>query len=136
MSEMLSMASGEVPSLLVPMESKPLLVPNAAVAEVVNATKIDLLEQDGSMPNWYLGQVEWRGNKLPLISLEVLNGESQANVTENSQVAIINSVCGKLSFYGLLVQGVPRIARVHNDEIRDEGGETKPADSNSRLSLS
>ena len=57
----------QIASLLIPMIGKPLLVPNVAVAEIVGWEQPEKAE--GS-PDWLLGEVEWRGVTLPVVSLE------------------------------------------------------------------
>ena len=60
-----------VRSLWVPLNDLGLLVPNVAIAEVINYQPLDMV-QDG--PEWLLGVMRWRDQELPVVSMERLLG--------------------------------------------------------------
>lgn len=117
----------EVASLLIPMHGEPLILPNVSVAEIVPLTDIEMMDDT---PGWYLGLVEWRGVKVPLLSFESLNGDALIESNEFTRMAVINGTqdVEKLPFYGLMVQGIPRLVRVFPEEIGRESPEEGEGD--------
>lgn len=108
-----SSESGKVSCLLVPLHEKQLVLPNVTVAEIIPYREpTTVVGKD----NWYLGQLEWRNTDIPVISYEVLNSEDMPPL-ENTRLAIINGMDKSLPFYAILVQGIPKLIHVHEDEI-------------------
>lgn len=101
----------EVRCLLVPTAGEPLLLPSTAVAEV--APYAPPVRGEG-YPEWLLGGLAWRGRTIPLVSLEALAGGKVPEAGDAARIAVCNTVTGdaELPFYALLVQGIPRLARV------------------------
>jgi chemosensory pili system protein ChpC len=116
----------EVASLLIPLHERLLLVPNVTVAEIVPISQVTPVE--GS-PEWYMGNCIWRELTIPLLSFEALNGESRPGYNTRSRFAIFNTtgLNASLPFIGILTQGIPRLARVNEEEISErEDADTKP----------
>ena len=63
----------EIYSLLVPLSGSRLIVPRAAIIEVMgyNPPK----ERPENAPEWVLGWVQWQGNRIPLVSFEGASGQ-------------------------------------------------------------
>lgn len=108
----------QIASLLIPMVGRPLLLPNVAVAEIVSWEQPQALE---GKPHWVLGEVEWRGIKVPVISLELMNDPDLEDAYQGQRLAVLNGV-GQTQrpFYALSVQGLPRLVRVFPDELGNE----------------
>ncbi|WP_372777303.1 chemotaxis protein CheW [Litorivivens sp.] len=109
-----------VPVLMLPSQRKHLLLPNVNVAEFVPASLLQLVA-DG--PPWLLGMMEWRGQSIPLISFEKLNGDPvQEQDAGSGQVAILNGISGRagLPFYGIRCYGIPRQARIAKEDLRTD----------------
>ncbi|MDO3387582.1 chemotaxis protein CheW [Gilvimarinus sp. SDUM040013] len=106
----------EVASLLVPIVDKLLLLPNVTVAEIVPVAQVSPVA-DG--PDWLLGEFVWREIKLPLISYELLNGNSKPSLNARCRIAVLNTTgeSDDLGFIAVLTQGLPRLARITPDEI-------------------
>jgi len=118
----------EVSSLLIPLVGRHLLVPAVTVAEMVPFRKP---ERDPEAPDWYLGDIIWREERIPLVSLEVLCGEAMPAYDGSSRIAVLNNagVDESLSFLALATQGIPRLSRVKAEEIHEvEGAALKPFD--------
>ena len=111
--------SDVVHCLMITLANETLLLPNAAVAEVVSFTSPEPL--DGS-PNWFLGRITWRERLVPLISFEdasiSASGEAQ-NIQQGNRIAILNTLNGNaaLPYVGIVVQGIPRLSVIKNDSI-------------------
>ena len=110
---MTSNESGKVSCLLVPLHEKQLVLPNVTVAEIIpyrETTAVDSKEA------WFIGKLEWRNTDIPVISYEVLNGGDMPPLN-NTRLAIINGMDKNLPFYAILIQGIPKLIHVHEDEI-------------------
>ncbi len=108
----------QIASLLIPMIGRPLLVPNVSVAEIVGWEEP---EKPADSPQWLLGEVEWRGVKLPVVSLELMNDPEIEDASAGQRLAVVNSIGEyKQSFYAISVQGIPRLVRVFPEEMGSE----------------
>lgn len=115
-----------LPSLLIPMGGRPWLIPNIVVAEVIPLRQPD---HPGKGPEWLLGWINWREQKLPLISYEKLNGSQQVTIGPEARIAVINTVTGGTRFYAVVVQGIPRLLGVAQEDPVKEPGDTGPVES-------
>lgn len=116
----------EVASLLIPIQGRLLLAPNVTVAEIVPVSQVIPVED---APAWYLGNCSWREQTIPLLSFEVMNGEDKPGVSSRSRFAVLNTtgVNESLPFIAILTQGLPRLARVTEEEITErEDADNKP----------
>ncbi len=104
--------------LLLPMAGCKLLLPAIAVAEVLRDANVKSV---ADAPGWMQGMVEWRFVSLPLISFEALAGRSPPKPDSNCRVAVCHTLSSNgddgLGFYGLLMQGIPRIIEVRESEL-------------------
>ncbi len=109
----------EIYSLIVPMLEHDLLVPNVSVAELVPMGKID--QPDEKHPEWFIGAFDWRGERVPLLSFEQANGDSQSSITSQSRVAIFNTLSDnpQMPFIGIVVQGIPRLTHIKSEELSE-----------------
>ena len=116
----------EVASLLIPIQGRLLLAPNVTVAEIVPVSQVVPV---ADAPAWYLGNCNWREQTIPLFSFEVMNGEEKPGVTSRSRFAVLNTtgLNDSLPFIAILTQGLPRLARVTEEEISErEDSDNKP----------
>ncbi|CAI8927241.1 chemotaxis protein CheW [Pseudomonas donghuensis] len=95
--------------LLLPLSDRCLVLPNVAVAELIGF-------QAGSpvlaSPEWLLGWIDWRGQRLPLLSFESACG-GQLQVGERARIVVLNALgSSPLRFVALLVQGIPRSCKL------------------------
>lgn len=107
----------DVSCMLLPLKDKQLLVPNVSVAEIVPFSH---LLTTASSKDWILGRIEWRGITLPVVCYEMLNQQNAPAPNPNARFAIVNGVGGhpQLPFYAVLIQGIPRQARLQEDDIQ------------------
>jgi len=118
----------EVASLLIPLQNQSILLPNVTVAEIIPSSPIQAIENS---PQWYLGNFQWRELTVPLLSLEALNGEVTSGIHSRARFAVLNTtgLHNDLPFIAILTQGLPRLARVSEDEISErEDAETRRYD--------
>lgn len=110
--------------LLLPIFGEDLLLPNAAVAEVVSYSEPEVVAE---APEWLLGRIAWRDQYIPLISFEVASGGELPPVLKQSRIAVLNTLNGNsaLPYIGVVTQGIPHLQVVQERGIeRDE----EPAD--------
>ena len=108
-----------VSSLLVPLQQKNLLVPNVAVAEVVSLSELTPAK---SGPPWLLGYLDWRGERVSVMSFEVANSQLRSQDSSSARIAVFNAVSGlgQQRFFGLLVQGIPRMIKLGDQDVRED----------------
>jgi chemosensory pili system protein ChpC len=84
-----------------------MLLPHAVVAEIGNYRVPD---GRGDSPDWMLGDINWRGVTIPVISLETLCGEPAPTNLVYSRLLIMNSVRpgSRVPFYAIVTAGLPR----------------------------
>ncbi|MGD8589687.1 MAG: chemotaxis protein CheW [Chromatiales bacterium] len=106
----------EVRCVLIPLATSRLLLPNAVVAEVMDYQTPVPRER---MPDWYLGDLVWRGTSVPMVSIEGMLGGSVAVPGVRSRTLVLNTLNGnkKLSHIGLITQALPTLVRVNLDNL-------------------
>ena len=119
-------AAMDIPSLIIPMSEHAMLAPTVSIAEIVGYSRPERVED---APDWLLGIIEWRKQKLPLISLEALRGEAIGDVGQRTRIAVFNNtgVNDDLPFFAIQTQGIPRLSRVLASIIHEvEGVNVRP----------
>jgi chemosensory pili system protein ChpC len=117
----MTIETGSVRSLLIPVHGHHLIVPNVAVAEVIPYQRANYV---GKAPAWLLGAIGWRGLTVPVVSYEAAKGGSAMPPVAESRIAIINTIRGEGSvpFYAMVTAGIPRLYRVSHDCIEEREG--------------
>jgi chemosensory pili system protein ChpC len=107
----------ELYSLLVPLSNERLIVPRACVAEVVRYTAP--VSSESSHP-WMLGNVNWNGRELPVVSYEGALGAEMPTVTGRTRIVVFVASAGHLrnGYFGILTQGFPQLVRVNRDVLK------------------
>ena len=107
----------EIACLMVPVSGRMLLVPSTSVAEIVPFTAVSRVADSA---DWLLGNYHWRELKVPLISFEQMNGEDRPDLHSRCRVAVLNTTgqSDSLPFIAIMTQGIPRLARVTEDDIQ------------------
>ncbi len=108
----------EIYSLIVPMKGKSILIPNKALAEIVPF--IDSEPAPADHQPWHLGYLNWRSNRLPVISYEHVYDETFPPMERRvKMVAIINTQMGLKDrpYFGISVEGIPRLGLVSKEAI-------------------
>ncbi len=105
-----------VPSLMIPLAGRTLLVPTVTVAEMVPFAQAETV---ADAPDWLLGDFHWRDLRVPLLSFEVLNGEALPEIQPKSRIAVLNNtgVDEGLPFIAVATQGIPKLVRVSGEDI-------------------
>lgn len=99
---------------LLPLGDGALLLPKPAVLEVRGMDDVAL---ETSGPDWFLGTADWDSRQLPVISMEVLSGQSPPARTQRSRLAVINSFGSHLKngLFMVVIQGYPHLTALIPD---------------------
>ncbi|MBR9912224.1 MAG: chemotaxis protein CheW [Gammaproteobacteria bacterium] len=110
-------APESLPGLMIPLASRVLLVPTVAVAEIV--AYLEPLPVDPA-PAWLLGDFPWRGQRVPLLSLELLSGEPAPPLQATTRVAVFNNtgVSTDLPFIAIATEGIPKLVQVSEQDLQ------------------
>ena len=105
----------ELKCILLTLQSENVIVPNAAVAEIIPSRDVQAID---NAPVWMLGKMSWRGFDVPLVSFEAAADES-GNVTTSTQIAILYSLNegSETPYIGLAISGVPHVSFFSRDQI-------------------
>ncbi len=119
-----------LPCLSLPLWEKNVVLPTAAVAEIIPYEETQSVTD---VPSWFVGILTWRGIHIPLVYLERMdsffswNGSTDRPFKdEKSQgyIAIINRIKAenqgkqKYQFFSFVLRGVPKLYRLAKDGIR------------------
>jgi chemosensory pili system protein ChpC len=120
-----SATAEELYSLLVPLSEDRLIIPRACVAEVVRYSHPD---QIPGSKNWMLGNINWNGRELPVVSFEGAIGKEVPAVTGRTRIVVFYASTGqiKAGFFGVLTQGFPQLVRVNRDVLKLDSTEGWP----------
>lgn len=111
-----------VHSLEVPLEGITLLLPSAAVAEVIN------LQNMASVPfsqPWLNGAIGWRTLAVPVISFETLMGAAAGKKMSAGKIVILYPLAGRKDweFFAMLATAEPRPQVLDGTQAAAEGPE-------------
>lgn len=118
----------EIRGVLIPLQGELLLLPNAAVAEVIDYREPD---RTPDMPDWMLGSINWRQRNLTVVRLEKLLGRDEL-VSSTRQRIIVCHTLGEEArrpFVGIVATAIPRLVRVREELLSSQAlAEEDPAD--------
>lgn len=104
--------------LLIPLHKETLLLPNAAVAEVIAYSDPEPIPD---APDWLHGWLSWRDRKVPLISFEVASGRKVPSDIQRQRIAVLNTLNSnpRVPYIAVLIQDIPRLHLVQPDTITE-----------------
>jgi len=110
----------EVQGLLIPQRQIPLLLPSAAVIEIIGFR--ELTPGGDQAPGWLLGYFEWRHMDLPLVSMERLLGVRREKRRGRRRIILVHVFSDALEhpFMGIEATGMPRLVNVNADNLSVE----------------
>jgi len=122
------MSDNQIKCITLDISNEKLLLPNAAVAEIVPIKNIINV---ANKPAWMLGYLDWRGNSVPLISFEAMGGVRMPSLASGTiKAAVLFSIGDDKTFpfISILVQGAPEVLNVKEEDIlSNKEGITHPA---------
>lgn len=117
----------DIYAVLMSLHDDHLLLPNAAVAEVVGMEQLVPVER-ASAP-WLRGHCEWNGRQVPVISFEQLNdGDAASGDSRRQRIVILHAFGRHLAqgYVAVLTQGYPHLLTLTRNALRSlprqEGG--------------
>jgi chemosensory pili system protein ChpC len=114
------MAAQQVKCILLTLRTENVVVPNAAVAEIVSLREIHKIR---NAPKWLLGKMSWRGIEIPLVSFEAAaeGAGTGMGATQAAVLYLINKE-NKLSYpyAGLAISGVPNVSQFSREQINED----------------
>ncbi len=111
--------------MLIQIADAKLLLPNAAIAEVMSYADPEPL---ADAPDWLLGRIRWRGWQLPLVAFSRFSGiASDEQGGLGSKVIVLKALGGhaKRPFFAVLTQGFPRLVTVTETALHSDGKDDK-----------
>ena len=116
--------------VILTLRKENVIIPNALVAEIISVKEV---VENENKPEWFLGNMNWRGKDVPLLSFEAADGDEVSKVNLNTQAVVLYAV-GKdgddveSPYLGLVMSGVPHISRFTREQIAtdSEGQEDHP----------
>lgn len=108
--------TSDIRGVLIQIAGSQLLLPNAATVEVLSYTDPEPIEH---APGWLLGQIRWRGWRLPMVSFARIAGTHTEGSSVGTKVIVIKALGGnpKLPYFALVAQGFPRLVTISRDNL-------------------
>jgi chemosensory pili system protein ChpC len=108
----------DIRGVMISVSQGRLLLPNASVAEVITFSEP---EPVANAPDWMLGQIRWRGWRLPLLSFSRFANWSDEEASTGAKVVVLKALGGnpKLPYFALLSQGFPRLVTVSQEALQE-----------------
>lgn len=102
--------------LILTLTDQKLLVPLTAVAEVINTQAVPV---GGDSDGLFYGWINWREQRIPLLSLEVLCGGSRSALADINRMAVLNAVgdAAELGFYAVCLTSIPQPVQVTEQTV-------------------
>jgi chemosensory pili system protein ChpC len=109
----------DIRGVMISVNQGRLLLPNASVAEVITFSEPEPVE---NAPEWVLGQIRWRGWRLPLLSFSrFAQWTEEEEASTGAKVVVLKALGGnpKLPYFAMLSQGFPRLVTVSNEGLQE-----------------
>ena len=114
------MAREEVYAVLVSLAADTLLLPNAAVVEVVAADR--LVRSAEGAPAWLAGRLMYNNRPLHVVHFEALNGAGRPEQTRRTRLAVVHAITDRVRAgqYAIVCQGYPHLVTLNRAAMRKE----------------
>jgi len=128
---MAAVAAGDAKDLacvMIPLLGTYLLLPSVTVAEIVPWRRV---RRQPEMPPWCLGILGWRGEAVPVLQFEVLNGHSEKLAQKSGRCLVIMNRTRRATgraFYALVAAGLPRIVHLSDGDVQNAPIRLGPAE--------
>jgi len=113
-------AREELYAVLVSLAGDTLLLPNAAVVEVLSAERM-ARSPDGA-PAWLAGRLAYNNRQLPVVHFETLNGAARPEPTRRTRLAVVHAITDRVrgGQYAIVCQGYPHLVTLNRAALRRE----------------
>lgn len=118
----------ELSCVVIPLQGTQLLLPNVCIAEILPWRRVKAL---GETPPWCLGLLGWRGEMVPVVRFEAMNGLPGPVRKTGRCMVVMNRARNArgLPFYALAAEGLPRIVQLAADDLSHESSRLGPLES-------
>jgi len=108
----------QIYAVLMALDGDTLLLPNAAVAEVV--ARDSLQAADADAPSWLAGYCDWNNRRVPVVSFEALNGASRSPDARRARIVVLNSFGTHLpsGLLAVITQGYPHLVTLNRAAVK------------------
>ena len=120
MSAVIASKAESVSAQLVRTENVELLVPKATVAEVLSEMK---LSHRVDSEAWFLGEFEWNKNRVPVISIDLLNHLTRETENRKRKFIVLNTLSTNEEdkrYYAIEAQGLPKPLIINEQSIQQQ----------------
>jgi chemosensory pili system protein ChpC len=102
----------EIRCVLIPSGGVRLLLPNAAVAEVITLAGVEAVPD---APEWLAGRIQWRGWQIPLVSFDHVATLPEDAPPQASRVAVLKTIGNRadMPYIAVLTHGFPRLTTLN-----------------------
>lgn len=109
-------SNDEIRGVLVQSGEERLLLPNAAVAEVLARVPV---EPVADVPAWFAGRIDWHGWQVPLLAFAQLSGLGSDRAATNNRIVVLKTLGGDeaMPYFALLTPSFPRLVSVPRDGL-------------------
>lgn len=109
----------QIYAAMIALEGDALLLPNAAVAEVLGRRSV---QADPARPQWFAGYVDWNNRSVPAVQFETLNGGAPVAASRRQKVVIIHSpgVHVESGTIALICQGYPHLVTLSRAALQTQ----------------
>lgn len=110
------MTDERVKCLLLSMTGPAVIVPNAAVAELITQNTVTSVE---GAPDWLIGRGSWRGLDIPLIAFDRMCGEREEPPPGSGRFVVLFGLEqeGAPAFYGIRIDRLPRSETIDREGL-------------------
>jgi len=111
----------ELRGVLIQLQGEQLLLPNAAVAEVIDYREPESKE---GAPAWFIGSTNWRQRNLPVVRLERLLGDEDPGSSQRRRIVVCHTLSetAQRPFIGIVASAIPRLVRVREELLQGKPG--------------
>jgi chemosensory pili system protein ChpC len=116
----------EIRVIVAPLASGRVLLPGSVVAEVVPQQQPEPLPDT---PDWMLGEMSWNGWQVPVISYAGIIDEAVDDpLSDKTRILIFKTLSetAPVPFVGMLIQGLPKLARLTKDSLEEPANQDCP----------
>jgi len=110
-------STDSLPCILLPLQHHYLLLPNAAVLSISSITSLTL---PMNKPDFWLGELKWESQQIPVIDLESLIEEMPPESDDIKKLCVIRSINAdnKISAYAFAGHGSSQLIQVDQSALQ------------------
>lgn len=119
MAEVVAEEQVELSCVLIPLHGTQLLLPSVSIAEILPWRRVKAL---ADTPDWCLGLLGWRGEMVPVVRFEALNGKGVETRRSSRCLVVMNRarLSSGLAFYAIAAEGLPRLLQLAVNDLTNE----------------